>query len=875
MKPTEPSVPPPRSGRALPGVVLALAAVLLVLFARSFEAGKILFSSDGPLGANAAAYAALPGAFAGMWQDLNWVGGYVGSAFPSLTYFLLWALGPLWFAKLYAPASLFVLGFSAWLFCRQLGFRPVVSLLAGLAAALNSDFFSYACWGLGTHALAVASTFLALAALATPATKRDWLKGLLAGAATGMAVMEGFDSGAILSLYVAAFALFQAWHRPGAPAGRLLAGVSRTALVAVAAGVVAAQALTVLIGTQIQGVAGMQQDQKTKAQRWDEATTWSLPKIETLRTVIAGLYGYRMETPNGGNYWGRVGEMPSHPELQPRHSGAGHYAGVPVVVLAFWAFFQSLRRKGSAFTEAERRFVWFWAAAALISLLLAWGRHAPFYQLVYALPFFSTIRNPIKFLHPFSLSLVVLFAYGAEALWRAQVAKAADSVQSLKVRFKTAWAAAPAFDRRWLTGLILALGAGLLGWLLYASSRPQYAQQLAAQFMREQAGQLTPEAASQMAQSILGFSLTEVGWFVLFLALTVALLALVFCGVLAGKRARWAGIGLGLLLVVDLARANQPWIVYWNFDDKYAANPVFDALRQDANEHRVAVLPLQINRELALLQQLYQVEWLQNAFRYFNIQALDIVQDPRPSVDNLAYRKVLQGQGLGMYLRLWQLTNTRYLMGLSGLAEALNQQLDPALKRFHEFLPFGLVQTNAGGAIQVVTNTPGPFAVIEFTGALPRAKLYAHWQIVTNGTDTLQRLADPAFDPNQTVLLAPADGLPTPAGNTNAPAGTVTFAGYAPKRLTLKTQSDAPAILLLNDKFDPNWTAIVDGQPQPILRANFLMRGVALPAGAHTVEFAFHVSLLPLWVSLAGLAVTLALVGWLGWERRAARATAA
>ncbi len=873
MKTTEnPRPAAPAAGRAVLGIVLALAAVLLALFARSFEAGQILFSSDGPLGANAAAYAALPGAFAGMWQDLNWLGGYVGNAFPSLTYFLLWALGPLWFAKLYAPASLFVLGFAAWLLCRQLGFRPVVSVLAGLAAALNSDFFSYACWGLGTHVLAVASTFLALAALVTPATKREWLKGALAGAAVGMAVMEGFDSGAILSLFVAAFALFQSWQRPGAPARRLLTGVSRTALVAVAAGLVAAQALTVLISTQIQGVAGMQQDQKTKAQRWDEATTWSLPKIETFRTVIAGLYGYRMDTPDSGNYWGRVGEMPGHAELQPRHSGAGHYAGVPVVVLAFWAFFQSLRRKGGAFTETERRFVWFWAAAALVSLLLAWGRHAPFYQLVYALPFFSTIRNPIKFLHPFSLSLVVLFAYGAEALWRAQVAKAADSVQSLKARFKIAWAAAPAFDRRWLTGLILALGAGLLGWLLYASSRPQFAQQLAAQFAREQAGQLTPEAATQMAQSILGFSLTEVGWFVLFLSLTVAVLGLVFCGVLAGRRARWAGLCLGLLLVVDLARANIPWIVYWNFDDKYATNPVFDALRQNAHEHRVAVLPLQINKELSLLQQLYQVEWLQNAFRYFNIQSLDIVQDPRPSLDNLVYREVLQGQSLAARLRLWQLTNTRYLLGLSGLAEALNQQLDPTQKRFRESLPFGLAQDQAGGAIHVVTNTPGPFAVIEFTGALPRAKLYAHWQIVTNGNDTLQRLADPAFDPNQTVLLTAAEDAPPRPTTTNAPAGTVTFASYAPKQVTLQTQSDAPALLLLNDKYDPNWTVAVDGRSQPLLRANFLMQGVALPAGAHTVALAFHVSLLPLWVSLLGLALTVGLLGWLGWEWRRAAA---
>jgi hypothetical protein len=400
-------------------LVIALAlllAVLYVLFAKSFQPDQILFSSDGPLGNNAAAYSALPEAFSGMWLDLNWVGGPGGSAFPSATYLLLWILGPLYFAKFYAPLSLLFLGLAAWVCFRQFGFRPFAVTLGALAAVLNTSFFSYACWGLGTVAFAVGWTFLALAALSTTATNRWWLKAILAGFATGMAVTEGFDQGAILSLFVAGYAWYRAWDDGAgrSPAGRWGVGALRTAVVAVAAAVIAAQALSVLIGTQVRGVAGMAQDQRTRAQRWDEATQWSLPKAETLRVIIPGLFGYRMDTPDGGNYWGRVGESPGRPGT--RHSGAGVYGGVLVSLLALFALCQSLRGAKSVLSERERRVVWFWSGALVVSLLLAWGRHAPFYQLFYALPYFSTIRNPIKFMHPFSVALVVLFGYGLHAL---------------------------------------------------------------------------------------------------------------------------------------------------------------------------------------------------------------------------------------------------------------------------------------------------------------------------------------------------------------------------------------------------------------------------------------------------------------------------
>ena len=62
--------------------------------------------------------------------------------------------------------------------------------------------------------------------------------------------------------------------------------------------------------------------------------------------------------------------------------------------------------------------IWFWAVVMLLCLLLAWGRFAPFYAMLYQLPYFSTIRNPAKFLIFFSFALVIIFAYGVHALNR-------------------------------------------------------------------------------------------------------------------------------------------------------------------------------------------------------------------------------------------------------------------------------------------------------------------------------------------------------------------------------------------------------------------------------------------------------------------------
>jgi hypothetical protein len=634
-----------------------------------------------------------------------------------------------------------------------------------------------------------------------------------------------------------------------------------------------------LVGSSITGIAGTGQDEKTKAAHWDFATQWSLPKIETLGLIVPGLFGYRMDTPDGGNYWGAVGrdvaweryiaggETGLTPNQDPyiRSSGTGNYAGMLVILVAAWAVAQSLRRKNSVFSETHRRFIWFWTAVLIVSLLFAFGRFAPFYAFLYKLPYFSTIRNPVKFLFVLSWALVTIFAYGIHGLSRRYLEIPSTNANSTTSQLKVWWTKVRGFDRNWTSTCIMVLIGSLLAWLIYALQKTNLVSYL------KTVGFADENTAGQIA----AFSVGQVGWFILFLALVMGLFTLILSGAFAGRRAKWGGIFLGALLVLDLGRADLPWIIHWDYKQKYevgSLNPIVNFLRDKPYEHRAAVLPFHSPQQFELFDELYRIEWAQQLFPYYNIQSLDIIQMPRMPADLEAYEMILTPRSEdAAYLltRRWELTNTRYLLGPAGFLGVLNEQLDPAQHRFRIVQRFdvmpkpGIDQPTQLEQLTAVVSENGGCALFEFTGALPRVKLYSNWQVNTTDDATLKTLASTNFNPWQTVLVSTP--LPTaPAADaTNQNVGSVEFKSYAPKDLRFSAQAPGPAVLLLNDRFDPHWHVLVDGKPAELLRCNFIMRGVFLPPGAHTVEFQFKLPNGPLYVTLVAIAVGIFLCGCL------------
>jgi len=915
-----------------------LAVVLALLFAKSFLPGYVHFANDGPLGQQNAAWRQLPAAFTGSWYDINDIGSSAGAMTPAPSALIFWALGPVGYAKFLAPLALFILGLGAWTFFRQLQLSPLATILGALAATLNSTFFSDACWGTASHEIAIGMDFFALALVVSNVAGTPWFlrwtRLALAGLAVGVNVMEAADIGAIFSVLVAAYVLYRAvFVESGAVWARAGRGISRVAIIALFAGFIATQTIGALMGAAIVGIAGTGQGTETKAQHWSWATSWSEPKIETLSVIVPGLFGYRLDTPNhmmgflqksyaGGNYWGTVGSDPGldswfeggrkgpMPPGQVRFTSGVNFAGILVVLLAIWAIAQSLRRESSVFTATHKWFVRFWVVISVGSLLLAYGRFAPFYQFFYMLPYASTIRCPSKFLLTFSWAIIILFAYGVHGFSRRYLEIPAARSTSLPAHLKNWWGKVRGFDRNWTYVCGGAFMVVVLGWLIYASEKPRLVHYL----------QTVGFGDADMANQIAAFSIGQVGWFVLLFALAAGLCVLTLAGVFAGKRARLGGILLGAFLVADLGRADLPYIIHWDYQQKYdidpanpakSTNPIINFLRDKPYEHRVAILPPAFNlpQHLPLYDDyfsgsrgVYSIEWAQHHFPYYNIQSLDKIQMPRMPTDLMAYEAAQwphSADTVFLHVRHWELTNTRYLLGAAGFLDVLNEQLDPAQHRFRIVQRFDIVPKP--GIEQVaqyeeMTAAPGDnggLAVFEFTGALPRAWLYANWQVCTNDPATLQRwldglkqylpeefygaiaslnatdqatlktLTDASFDPAKTVLLsAPLAAAPA-ANSINAQSGAVEFKSYTPKDLVFSAQVVTPSVLLLNDMFEPHWHVQVDGKPAELLRCNLVMRGVYLTPGAHTVEFLFSQPSSLLYVTLAAIGAGILLGGLL------------
>lgn len=839
------------------------------IFWKSLRPEFALFSNDAPLGVLHSDAGRLPDGFFGFWQDLNWVGSVTIGATPNLTQILGTIVNsPLFVAKFYVPLSLVFLGLSCWFFVRRLGFRSEVAILSGIAAALASNPVSYACWGLPAKAFSLGFTLLALAGLAGRDTGwRRWLSIAAAGLATGLNVSEGGDIGAILSLYVAAFLVWQCWTESIETPRKLWNAAMRLTAVVVFAGWIAAHAIHALVSTQIVAVSGMSQTRESEAQRWQFATAISLPPVESLRIVVPGLFGYRMDSPDGGAYWGAVGFDGTS---KGRWSGAGEYAGILVVLVASYAAATSLRKKQSPYSEQERRMVWFWVAVATGSLALSWGHFAPFYRIFFAIPYLSTIRIPSKFLHVMHLALWVLFAYGLEAIARGSLASGKERLGGWKDQFATWRKTAAPGEVNWVFGAVACFAIAAVGALNYAGGAAELKSHL-----RGIEFQMGPPATAE-------FSIGEAWKALGFFAISLALVGGMITGFFNGTRARIGWMLLGTVLVVDLYRANTPWVKYYDWVTRYQSNPVLDLLKDKPWEQRVTAFldphrqgPL-VGGESTLSWTYLQKEWLENQFQYFNIQSLDISQMPRVPELETAYFGALglmeNQSNLPLVGRLWQLTNTRYILGSKEVVDQLNGMVDPVQKRIRLKMPFGLglkpgvtppnASTATADMVQLLTATAsetGPFAVLEFTGALPRAKFYTDWQAGLSDAQTLQQLRAPDWDPARQVLLSEKIAGTTPSPTSATSEASITQ--YAPKHITVKTRSTAPGILLLNDRWHPDWKVTVDGQSAPLLRANFLMRGVSVAAGEHTVEYRFDPPHQTLWVSFAAVATGLLLVG--------------
>src|SRR5690606_2699827 len=92
---------------------------------------------------------------------------------------------------------------------------------------------------------------------------------------------------------------------------------------------------------------------------------------------------------------------------------------------------------------------------------------------------------------------------------------------------------------------------------------------------------------------------------------------------------------------------------------------------------------------------------------------------------------------------------------------------------------------------------------------------------------------------------------------------------------TLKYEYTSPAegfAVFSEIYYDKGWKAYIDGEEAPIIRADYLLRGLQLPGGNHKVEFVFapdsmRISNIISLIASIVLVIGLAFAAWMGYKQ--------
>jgi hypothetical protein len=96
---------------------------------------------------------------------------------------------------------------------------------------------------------------------------------------------------------------------------------------------------------------------------------------------------------------------------------------------------------------------------------------------------------------------------------------------------------------------------------------------------------------------------------------------------------------------------------------------------------------------------------------------------------------------------------------------------------------------------------------------------------------------------------------------------------YRPNRLTYKTKADSDQLAVFSEiYYQPGWKATIDGKEAPHFRTDWILRGMVIPAGEHTVVFEFYPDTYVLAANVSSyssfliLLLLIAAIGWSGWK---------
>jgi hypothetical protein len=748
----------------------------------------------------------------GSFQVLNWLGvAYLPQPLNPLA---AAQCSPWFFFTTYAPlmATFALLAMAAFL--RELDLPRPAALFGGVIYAWQGDLLPFVYPG--HYAYITTWPFLAIAAWGALRSERTghWAYAVISGACCGIMVGLQPDRGAIASLLIAALFLAPMFRRLGATQS-LLAGLHHLSLCIGVAALIALAPLLALFQSNIVGVkiAGAADREET----YKLVTQFSLGPAETLTYLVPGFFGWHINSPDGP-YWGWIGEWPDWPlqhhgdrNLNLAISTTGTVATVMALIGVALLLPGNLLGPGKL-TDRQSFYGRVLLALGFVTLVLSWGWHTGLYRPLFTLPLMDKWRNPLKWLEMTNFALVVLSAMGVQHLLTSFDVESPDTKM---VRRRLT---------RFIPVIFILLGLGL------AASYP-LAVILAALFQAEGYDSL---AVANMMSTMH----TSMLWATIMMGLVGLLLFALWRPerlqrvtlVNPWLHRLWQrmlepaslpltlSLGLAIVAVVQLGWVASQFIVPVPLRELTESNPLLEALRSEGDTVRVSVP----SDDPILKDNL-----LQNQFAAMGISSLDISAASRIPDDLNTFFQTLDSN----QARLW------FLAGVKNVAipqQGLPQmQQDPNIAANID---------HADGYTLVQTGKPDvpSHALVGMKDYLAKATFVPNVEFFLKDDALLKRLKDPARNPRETLLLSrpvtimvpPADG---PAGTSNQ----IDLKQYTPTEIDIEAQTSRSGFILINDQFDFDWQVQVNGRAVPLLRADFIMRAVAIPAGFSQVTLRY------------------------------------
>lgn len=151
-------------------------------------------------------------------------------------------------------------------------------------------------------------------------------------------------------------------------------------------------------------------------------------------------------------------------------------------------------------------------------------------------------------------------------------------------------------------------------------------------------------------------------------------------------------------------------------------------------------------------------------------------------------------------------------------------------------------QQPAGANGRVIMSADG-YDLIEVYGWEPRVSVVPSWTVVSDQTQVLADVRDPAFNPAATALLETDPGITANPPSPGAFPGAFPSATYLetdPEHVRLDVTATDPSIVVVRNSYDPGWSATVDNHSAPVLPADYLMQGVPVQPGHHIITLTYR-----------------------------------